>query len=160
MGRVRGLRRIIPKMPNGVRQFPHRSFDWRQDRTGLQAINVQATTHRDLAAVMLVFHQARMPGWITFGPDENRIGWIQRKPQHWLTFIFTGLGNAQGTHAGTVDSERNGDGWLNIVLSPAEFGGSAIEVRGEVDIAATDAIARALVQLQAVISIIPAREAP
>ena len=101
-----------------------------------------------------------MPGWITFGPDENRIGWIQRKPQHLLTFIFAGLGNATGGNVLNVDSERNGNGWLNVVLSPLEFGGSAIEVRGEVDIAATDAIARALVHLQAVISISPAQEAP
>lgn len=108
---------------------------------------------------MSAFHQARMPGWITFGPDDNRIGWIQRKPQHWLMFIFTALGNTQG-HAESVDSERNGDGWLNVVLSPAEFGGSAIDMRGEIDGAATNAIAQTLAHVQAVTSISPARGTP
>lgn len=90
-----------------------------------------------------------MPGWITFGRYGSRIGWIQRKPRHWLVVLILGFLSGSHGHIEGVDTERNGDGWRNVVVEPLAFGGCLIDIRGEVDQPANDAIHQLLTTLQA-----------
>lgn len=109
---------------------------------------MRAATSGDPATVRSALERIEAPGWLTAGWANDRIGWIQRVPQGWGMGLLALFGWLLRTPP-MVDPDRNGDGWLTIVIAPNQrSAGSVIDVRGEINERMDDAVWGTLTDLE------------
>ena len=119
--------------------FPER--DRRLKRDTLVPIGLLAECPLPVAATCLALEQidahdwAPYGGWGSYADASMRRGWVQHRQRKGLMFGLQLMSTVFGSGgSGSVDVQRPGTGWLNLVVLPDVSGrGSTIEVRADLD---------------------------